>query len=197
VQVGVVVGIHGYDGRLRILPQTDNPARFRPRAAVHIKGQRYVIARAQSHQNVFLVKLSGIDSDEARAALVGEPVVVPESAIPRPPADTYYHYQLMDMEVFTDGGELLGQITEVIETGANDVFVVTSDRREWLVPAIGDIVLDVDVKAKRMTVQLPEGLEARELPDPNRQPPPKLKRRRRRRPPQQAPSEGTPPAEPG
>jgi len=178
VQVGVVVGTHSHDGRLRILPQTANPQRFRPRAAIHIKGQRFVVARVQTQQHILLVKLNGIDSPEAGAELVREPVFVPERAVPKPPEGTYYHYQIIDMDVVAESGEPLGRLVEVLETGANDVFVVRDERQEWLLPAIGDVVVEVDLAARRMRVAIPQGLEPRPVAAPKPARPLRPRRRR-------------------
>ena len=89
---------------------------------------------------------------------------MPLAEVPSPPAGTYYHYQLLDMDVVTQEGEALGRLAEVLVTGANDVYVVRSEHSELLVPAIADVVVDVDVETRRMTVVLPPGLEPRPLP---------------------------------
>ncbi len=179
VQVGSVVGTHSYDGRLRIQPESDNPGRFRPGSVLTIAGAEYTVAGVRPHSGgVLLVKVEGLDSKEEASELLHAPVLVPVAEVPAPPEDTYYHYQLLDMAVVTESGEELGTITEILTTGANDVYVVTSTESERMVPALGDVVLDVDVAGARMTVAIPEGLLPRPLTvKPKNKPP-----RRRRRP---------------
>ena len=71
---------------------------------------------------------------------------------------SYYHFQILDMEVWTLSGELLGAVTDILSTGSNDVYVVSKGGSETLLPAIQDVVLDVDLEKGRITVDLPEGL---------------------------------------
>ena len=80
-----------------------------------------------------------------------------ENAVPLEEGE-YYLYQLIGVQVETEDGEGLGQVVDVIETGANDVYVVRGPRGEVLLPAIGDVVLDLDLESKRMVVHLLAGL---------------------------------------
>ena len=164
VQVGIVAGTHGYAGRLRIKPESDNPERFRAGSVLSIAGDAYTVTGVAPHSDgVVLVKLEGLDTKEDASQLLHAPVLVPTSEVPPPPEGTYYHYQLLDMAVVTEHGERLGTITEVLSTGANDVYVVTSAESELMVPALGDVILDVDVGAGKMTVAIPEGLVPRSI----------------------------------
>jgi 16S rRNA processing protein RimM len=89
----------------------------------------------------------------------GALLTVPEDEIVPLPGDTYYHFQLIDMQVFSDEGEALGAIAEILDTSANDVYVIRSEGGpDLLIPAIREVVLGVDVDAGRMTVHLPSGL---------------------------------------
>ncbi len=183
MQVGTVVGTHGYDGRLRVQSETDNPDRFRKGASVRIGAETYTVASvARATGGALLLKLDGVDTREAAAALLHELVIVGQTDVPDLPEDTYYHYQLLGMTVVTAEGTLLGTLTEVISTGANDVYVVTSPESELLVPAIADVVVEVDVAHTRMTVAVPEGLEPRPLTanrPPKRRPPRRRPRQRK------------------
>ena len=180
VQVGMVARAHGYDGRLRVQPETDNPERFRAKASLWLAGVRYTVVSATSTgDGALLVKLAGVDTREEAAALLGEPIFVPAGDVPAPPADTYYHYQLLDMAVVDEAGASLGTVTEILHTGANDVYVVADGESELLLPALADVVRDVDVEARRMSVALPDGIERRRLSGPK---PARPARRRRRGP---------------
>jgi 16S rRNA processing protein RimM len=105
-----------------------------------------------------VLKLASIDTEEDAEALRGAPVEVDASALPRPPAGTYYHYQIIGAKVVTTGGEDLGVVAEILETGSNDVYVVRADGSEVLVPALAGVILDVDVDRGVIEVDLPEGL---------------------------------------
>ena len=155
-----MVGVHGNDGRLRVQTETDNPARFRAGASLRVAGVTYTVGRASKTPLGLLLKLNGLDAREKAAALVHEPIVVSAASIPAPAADTYYHYQLIGLEVHDETGSRLGTIVEVIFTGANDVYVVRDGKRETLVPALADVIVsvDTDLERNKMVVRLPEGL---------------------------------------
>ena len=86
-------------------------------------------------------------------------MTVPETDLNPLPEGTFYHFQLVDIEVYTDEDEHLGQIAEIIETPGNDVYIVRkTNERDLLLPAIEDVILDVDVESSRMTVHLLPGL---------------------------------------
>ena len=170
VEVGAVAGAHGRDGRIRVLPSAGDAARFRRGARLYIAGSAYEVERAQSAAGPqLLLKLAGVDDRRQALALRGAMIEVPESDLPPPPPGAYYHYQLIDMTVVDESGAELGALTEIVPAGgANDVYVVTAEGRELLLPAVSGVIVNVDVAAKRMTVAPPEGLEWRVLSPPRR-----------------------------
>ena len=169
--MGVVVGAHGTDGGIRILPDSDNPRRFRPGARLIVGERELVVGRARRTPEGWVVlELDGIRAREDALALRGETIYVPVSDVPEPPPDTYYHYQLIDMTVVDEVGRGIGTLTEIVSTGANDVYVVTSGAAELLLPAVDGVVLGVDLSARRMTAAVPAGLEWRELRPPKIKP---------------------------
>lgn len=105
-----------------------------------------------------ILKLRGIDTREDAEGLAGVELEVPTEDVPPLPDGSYYHFQILDMEVWTSAGELLGIVVDILITGSNDVYVVRGGDREILVPALEDVVLEVDVEGGRLTVDLPEGL---------------------------------------
>lgn len=105
-----------------------------------------------------ILKLQGIDTREGAEELAGIELEVPVNEVPPLPEGSYYHFQILDMEVWTSAGELLGVVEDILSTGSNDVYVVRRGDGEILVPAIDGVVLDVDVKGGRLTVDLPDGL---------------------------------------
>lgn len=176
VVVGVVAGAHGTDGRVRVQPDSDNPQRFHPGARLIVGDREFTVERARrTPDGQIVLELDGIRVREDALALRNEPVYVPASDVPALPPDTYYHYQLLDMTVADEAGRDLGTLTEILSTGANDVYVVTSGAVELLLPAVDGVVLSVDLSKQRMTATVPAGLEWRELR------PPKAKPRRRPR----------------
>ena len=158
ILIGRIRSPAGLRGELHVELLSDVPGRFAAGQEVLIRGVPYSILRARSATKGLLVKFKDIDSQQAAEELRNEPVFIgKEHALPPPPG-AYYHYQLLDMCVVTTDGEELGQITDILQTGANDVYVVKGAEKETLVPALADVVKAVDTERGVMVVDLPDGL---------------------------------------
>ena len=156
--VGVVAGVWGHWGEVRVQPQTDNPQRFSKGSLVMAQGRPLQIQSCRWHKGLALIKLIGIDTREDAMSLQGAILEVSLDQVPPLSPGSYYHFQILDMEVWTLSGELLGAVTDILSTGSNDVYVVSKGGSEILLPAIQDVILDVDLEKGRITVDLPEGL---------------------------------------
>ena len=162
-EIGVISNTHGIKGVLKVFPTTDYPERFKKlkKVFVELRGNTEVhdVENVGFHKQFVLLKLSGIDSmTEAEGYKTGRILIEEKDAVPLE-KDEYYVRDLYDMEVFTDQGELLGRITEVFPTGANDVYVVSKeDTPDLLIPARKDCILNVDVAGRKMMVKLLKGL---------------------------------------
>jgi 16S rRNA processing protein RimM len=156
--VGVVAGSWGYDGEVKVQPHTDNPQRFAVGNYLQAQGQALQIEGCRWHQGLALIKFRGIETKEDAEHLHGVRLEVPLDEVPSLSPDSYYHFQIMDMEVWTESGDFLGTVEDILSTGSNDVYVVRQGDSEVLVPAMQDVVLEVDLEKGRITVDLPEGL---------------------------------------
>lgn len=120
-----------------------------------------VVEQVRFHQRLVILKLAGCDSRDQAENLRGQWLQVPiEEAIPLAEGE-YFYYQLIGLQVETTGGELLGELAEILETGANNVLVIRDTRHrtgDLLLPDIPGVVLDIDLKASRIVVKLPPGL---------------------------------------
>ncbi|MBN1976171.1 MAG: 16S rRNA processing protein RimM [Anaerolineae bacterium] len=163
--VGRVLRPHGVLGELRVEVITDYPERLGQHVHFYLahpdspeQVQRYSIEKIRQHKEIALLKLEGCDdrngADVLRNMLVQIPV---EEAVPLEEGE-YYHFQIAGVRVETEDGEWLGQVAEVLETGANDVYLVRGPRGEILLPAIADVVLELDLEARRMVVRLLPGI---------------------------------------
>lgn len=170
VTVGRVAGAWGLHGEMKVDPLTDFPERFAPGSRLWLAGEPRTVAGARTHQRRVLLHLEGFERPEDVRPVAGQLLVVPEGDLAELPEDTYYRYQLVGLDVFDLEGTKLGRVTDLLETGSNDVFVVRGDAGEWLVPAIGDVVREVDVPGRRITIEVIEGLtpEERKAPKPRR-----------------------------
>ena len=161
VQVGTILGTHGRFGELRIKPLTDNPLRFERGASVYIGGHSFKIASCKVHGSTLIIRFEELGSLRKASLFINQPIEVPEAEVPEAPQDTYYHFQILGMEVYDQPQRYLGVITNILETGSNDVYVVTSDKEEWLIPALVHVIEAIDLSRHIMTVSLPEGLTPR------------------------------------
>lgn len=163
INIGKIVGTYGYQGMVRIMPLTDFPERFKKLKTVILwqngKGSKAVVETARSHKESYLLKLQGIDSLETAKDYRNALLKIDESQLYPLPAGHYYHFQLQGLSVYDEEKGFLGELTEVLETGANDVYVVQSpDLGEILLPAIKDVILEVSLEENIMRVKLLPGL---------------------------------------
>lgn len=159
IAVGRICRPYGVRGEVKVQFLTDFPERFKHLKTVYIDGEPYTIERRRFIADGVLLKFAGIDTPEAAAFLRNRLIEVPVSeAVPLPPG-TYYYFQILGLEAVTTAGEVLGRVVDIIATGANDVYIVRSaEGREVLVPAIEDVVKEVDLQANRLVVELLPGL---------------------------------------
>jgi 16S rRNA processing protein RimM len=104
------------------------------------------------------ILFAGFDAPEKVKAFNGWFIKVPEEETEPLPEGTYYWFELIGMEVFSEDGEKLGTITDIFETGSNDVYVVKRGRKEVYIPATQEVIKQIDRKAKRMIIHLMDGL---------------------------------------
>ncbi len=158
VVVGRIVAPHGVRGDLRILPDTDRPEIiFKKLKRLIIGGVSYDLLSARPHKNVYILHMKGVDTRNMAESLVSKWVEVPFSELPKRPEGTYYYFQLIGLTVVTEEGEKVGVLKEILETGANNVYVVdTVDHKELCLPAIPSCILSVALDKGQMIVRLPE-----------------------------------------
>ncbi len=161
--IGNIVNTQGIKGEMRIMPTVDDIMRFKLLKKVYVerKGavKEYAVEGVRFHKQFVLLKLKGIDDMTAAEALKGSIVKITEDMAIPCEEDEYYIKDLYDMKVVTEDKKELGIITDILFTGANDVYVVTPDQgKDILIPAIKECILNVDVENKVMTVRLLEGL---------------------------------------
>ena len=158
----------GVRGELKVEPLTDFSRRFQPGATVCASGVTYTVRRARPHRGALLLELEGIETREQAETLRGLLLEVPEEGLASLPQGRYYRFQILGMEVVDREGRSLGRVEEVLDTGANDVYLVRDREGELLIPAIDSVVKEVDVAGRRMVVELIEGLERRPHKGPQR-----------------------------
>ena len=163
ITIGKAVKPFGVKGEMKIEPMTDFPERFKDLHRVYLVSPagKELVCEVQSLRyagGVPYLLFSGYDSPEKAKTLNGWFLKVPEEEAVRLPEGSYYWFELVGMEVVSEGGEKLGTITEVFETGSNDIYVMKRGTKETYLPATKEIVKHIDRKAKRMVIHLVDGL---------------------------------------
>lgn len=163
IAIGRIAGTHGYSGMLKVIPLTDFPERFYKLEKIILnragRPEIYTIKGVRAHKNYYLFDFDGIDSMEVAQGFRNALLQIDESELYPLPEGYYYHFQLLHLSVYDENRGLLGEIKEIIETGANDVYVIDSPHYgEILIPAIKDVIMAVKLEEKRMDIRLLPGL---------------------------------------
>lgn len=163
LSVGWINNTHGVKGEVKILPLTDDASRFYDLkwAFLDRNGtlEKVDIESVKLLKQFVILKLKGIDSMDAAEGLKGMYLKVDREHAVKLPEDSFFVSDLIGCRVFNENTDLLGELTEVLETGSNDVYVVKDGKgREVLIPALKRVVREVSVTEKKMVVCLPEGL---------------------------------------
>ena len=163
LRVGVVTSTHGVRGEVKVFPTTDDAKRFKKLKTVILdtgKGQTALeIEQVKFFKNMVILKFDGVDTmNEVEGWRQKDLLITRDQAIPLE-EDEFFITDLIGLNVVTDEGETLGTLTDVMETGANDVYCVkTPEGKELLLPAIRDCILDVDLDKEEMLVHVLPGL---------------------------------------
>ncbi len=158
ITVGKILSPWGIKGKLKVEVVTDFPQRFAPSSKIYINRQPMTIDSTEWHKAKAIVKLDTIDSIEDAQRLRGQSIEIHHSQLKPLPNGQYYHFQLIELEVWTTQGQLLGNITNILTTGSNDNYVVHGAKGEILIPAIEDVVKSIDLDRGRIVIEAIEGL---------------------------------------
>ena len=161
--VGVISSTHGVRGEVKVFPTTDDVKRFKKLKKVILDtGKEQLpleIEGVKFFKQFVILKFRGIDNINDIEKYKGKRLLVDREHAVKLKKDEYFIADMIGMDVFTEDGELFGALKDVMETGANDVYIIEmSDGKEVLVPAIKQCILDVDIENRKMVIHLLEGL---------------------------------------
>lgn len=161
-RVGVIANTHGIKGEVKVFPTTEDPSRFQgmKRIVLDTGDEKLIweVASVRYFKNMVILKFRGIDNINDVEKYKGMDLLVPrEDAIPLEEGE-YYIADIIGARVETEDGTFFGELRDVLQTGANDVYVVDHEGREVLLPVISECVLDRDLEKKVVTVHIMEGL---------------------------------------
>ena len=163
LQVGVISSTHGVRGEVKVFPTTDDVTRFKKLKEVILvtdKTEKVLkITSVKFFKHFAIVKFEGIDTLNDVEVYKGASLFVDRKNAVKLQKDEYFIADLIDLEVVDEQENKLGTLVDVMQTGANDVYIVKNDDgKELLFPAIKECILDIDFKAKKMTVHVMDGL---------------------------------------
>jgi 16S rRNA processing protein RimM len=164
VLIGKIVGTHGVKGTCKIQSFADSLAVFEPGETLLVRRpdgseNSYEIIRVKPHSRGALLTLKDVANREQAKTLIGTELYIDRARLPKLDNGTYYWFDLIGLKVYTTEDRYIGRLDSIIETGANDVYVVKKEDREILIPALKSVVRVIDTEQKTMQVDLPEGLE--------------------------------------
>jgi len=163
IVVGTVFRKHGIRGEVKVFPLTDSPQRFLDFHEVVIEdpsGKRYPVRidRVRFQKDRLILHFEGKDRPEDVQPLLQSRILIHRSEALPLPEGRYYYADIIGLSVFTDKGKALGTVEDILETGSNDVYVVKNEEKEVLIPAIDEVIVNVDLENKQLIVHEMEGL---------------------------------------
>jgi len=163
VVLGRIAGPHGIRGELKVHSFSGDMATFQQVGMLLLRSpggalESFPVSGVRANGKKILIALKGFDSINQVEHLVGRDVCVRRDQLPAPEEGEYYWHDLLGLSVVTTSGEPLGVLKDIFATGSNDVYVVRHGRREYMIPALADIVVQIDLEQRVMTVCPYEGL---------------------------------------
>ena len=162
VAIGQIVGTRGSWGHLKVQPLGPSASFLSIGYGLFVGINSHNIESCQQSGDRLIMKLTEIDSAEAAKALLGQYLEVDEEKLPVLNDGNYYHFQLIGLSVQTVDGQDLGHVTDIIATGSNDVYVVTGALGDILIPAIAEVLKELDLTHRTLIIEPLPGLIPRQ-----------------------------------
>ena len=157
-EVGKIVNTFGIKGEVKVNLYTEDINNFKNNSKVYVNDKEMQVENSRLQKNMLILKLKGIDNMNDAEDLRGSIIKVDRSKNDLPEG-TYYIADLIGLDVYTEDGNLFGKVTDIYNTGANDIYTVkTQDGKEVLLPAIKDVIKQVDIQNGKIIVHILKGL---------------------------------------
>jgi len=163
IVIGKVVSTQGNKGEVNVLPLTDSIDRFKNLANVFLRNNHSQtilnIEKIRIKKDTVILKLKDIENIEEAKMIVGSFLEVERKNAIKLPKDTYFIFEIIGLEVYTENNIFLGKVENVISTGSNDIYIVKGEnKKELFIPAIREVVKNIDLEKKRITINMVDGL---------------------------------------
>jgi len=163
IPVGKIIGPHGLKGQMKLHSYSGNVESLSAARSVTLKSpagtlQEFIINGFNANSGKFIIGLQGVDDISLIEPLLGNEVCLKRGQLPGLAEDEYYWSDLIGLQVVTDDGTLLGTIADIFDTGSSDIYVVRGGDREYLIPAIADVIKAVDPAGGKVVITPLDGL---------------------------------------
>ena len=163
VAVGKIIGTHGIKGLLKVFSYSGNINSLQSAETTLLRGKdgtlcEYTIKIVSAHAGGFILGLDSFSDINQVLPLTGSELCLKRSQLPVPEEDEYYWRDLIGIAVHTDQGVELGTLVDIFETGSSDIYVVRGSSKEYLIPAIADVITHIDIPGKKMIITPLDGL---------------------------------------
>lgn len=156
-EIGKIVNTFGIKGEVKVTPYTDDIEQFKKIKNIYVNNTLMQIQSAKFQKNVVILKLQGID-DMTSAENLRNSIIMVDRSKKKLPENTYYIADLIGLDVYTDEGTLLGKVKDIYNTGANDIYSIETESKEVLLPAIKEVIRQIDIENKKIIVHILKGL---------------------------------------
>ena len=159
IQIGKIVNVAGLKGEVKIVNYSGSKERYQELESIYIENAEHKIEKVRYNKDVVILKLSGIDDRNAAEEARGKDIYISESDLPELSEGEYYIRDMIGISVVDDTGNVLGNLSDVIQNRAQDLYEVEmKDGKKILIPAVEEFILNIDIEKKQMDVKLIEGL---------------------------------------
>lgn len=159
IKIGQVVNVAGLKGELKVYHYSDYKERFEELTEIYLENIRYQISGVRYMKEMVILKLSGINDRTEAEKHKGESVYIDKADIRVLPEDTYYIFDMIGLSVIDENGTVVGTLSDVIQNSTQDLYEVEKENKsKFLIPAVEEFILKIDMNSRTMTVRLIEGL---------------------------------------
>lgn len=152
ISIGQIINIHGVKGEIKVYPLTDNIKRFRKLEKIYVDGKQINVVWCKLQPSTVIMKLENIDSVEEALKYKNKYITVERKDAVKLPEGRYFVTDIIGCMVYDTSNTPIGKINEIIFTGSNDVYWIKGDK-EVLIPAIKDVVVNIDVQNKKVIIK--------------------------------------------
>jgi 16S rRNA processing protein RimM len=163
IPIGKIIGTHGIKGQMKLNSYSGNADSLRVARSVTLKSpagtlRELTLQSFNANSGKFIIGFKDFDDINQVDSFLGNEICLKRSQLPALDDDEYYWSDLIGLKVLTEDGTLLGTVEDIFETGSSDIYVVRNEEREYLIPAIGDVIKDIDPVGGKIIVTPIDGL---------------------------------------